>query len=195
MHPSNASSHMTQIDQYLLNLALDGDADSFGMLMERWRNRIFGFIFRYIGDREDASDLTQETFTKAYQNLNRLTDPASFSAWIYKIALNECRMRFRRNARSKLVSLDKAQTIPEAAVMDESTPEKLFYRSELQRVFQEVFTKLPSKQRAVIVMKEYQGLKFREISEILEIPISTVKSRLYLGLKTLKALVEKNYEL
>jgi RNA polymerase sigma-70 factor (ECF subfamily) len=58
-----------------------------------------------------------------------------------------------------------------------------------------VFTKLPSKQRAVIVMKEYQGLKFREISEILEIPISTVKSRLYLGLKTLKALVEKNYEL
>lgn len=135
MHPSNASSHMTQIDQYLLNLALDGDADSFGMLMERWRNRIFGFIFRYIGDREDASDLTQETFTKAYQNLNRLTDPASFSAWIYKIALNECRMRFRRNARSKLVSLDKAQTIPEAAVMDESTPEKLFYRSELQRVF------------------------------------------------------------
>ena len=82
MHPSNASSHMTQIDQYLLNLALDGDADSFGMLMERWRNRIFGFIFRYIGDREDASDLTQETFTKAYQNLNRLTDPASFSAWI-----------------------------------------------------------------------------------------------------------------
>ena len=104
-------------------------------------------------------------------------------------------MRFRRNARSKLVSLDKAQTIPEAAVMDESTPEKLFYRSELQRVFQEVFTKLPSKHRAVIVMKEYQGLKFREISEILEIPISTVKSRLYLGLKTLKALVEKNYEL
>ena len=98
---------MTQTDQVLLDLALGGDADSFGRLVERWQGRVFGFIVRYTGDREDARDLTQDTFAKAYQNLARLSDPTSFPAWVYKIALNECRMRFRRSKRSKQVDLDE----------------------------------------------------------------------------------------
>lgn len=186
---------MTQTDQCLLDSALRGDVHSFGQLVERWRSRIFGFIFRYTGDREDAHDLTQETFTKAYKNLNRLTDPASFPAWVYKIALNECRMRFRRIKRSQLVDLDEERDTAGAARIDERTPEEVFHRRELQRVLQAAFEELPAEQRAVIVMKEYQGLKFREISEILSVPLSTVKSRLYLGLKTLKGLVEKSYDL
>ena len=179
----------------MLDLALRGDTDSFGRLVERWRSRVFGFIFRFTGNREDARDLTQDTFTKAYQNLNRLTDPASFPAWVYKIALNECRMRFRRSKRSQLVELDEDKVTAAGTAIDERTPEKAFRQTELRRVLQAVFEELPAEQRAVIVMKEYQGLKFREISEILNVPLSTVKSRLYLGLKTLKALVEKSYDL
>ncbi len=194
MHLRNASSRMTQTDQYLLDLAVRGDADSFGRLVERWQSRVFGFILRYTGDREDARDLTQDTFAKAYQNLGRLSDPTSFPAWVYKIALNECRMRFRRSRKSKRVDLDEERETARAEV-DEKTPETAYRQTELQRVFRSVFEELPGEQRAVIVMKEYQGLKFREIAEILDVPLSTVKSRLYLGLKTLKVLVEKNYDL
>ena len=194
MHLRNASSRMTQTDQYLLDLALRGDADSFGRLVERWQSRVFGFILRYTGDREDARDLTQDTFAKAYQNLGRLSDPTSFPAWVYKIALNECRMRFRRSKRSKQVDLDEDREAAGAEV-DERTPETAYRQTELQRVFESVFEELPGEQRAVIVMKEYQGLKFREIAEILDVPLSTVKSRLYLGLKALKVLVERSYDL
>ena len=194
MHLRNASSRMTQTDQYLLDLALRGDADSFGRLVERWQSRVFGFILRYTGDREDARDLTQDTFAKAYQNLGRLSDPTSFPAWVYKIALNECRMRFRRSKRSKQVDLDEDREAAGAEV-DERTPETAYRQTELQRVFESVFEELPGEQRAVIVMKECQGLKFREIAEILDVPLSTVKSRLYLGLKALKVLVERSYDL
>ena len=86
---------MVRSEEYLLQLALEGDGASFGELAQRWQSRIFGFIHRYVGNREEAQDLTQDTFAKAYQNLDRLADPARFSSWLYKIALNECRMRFR----------------------------------------------------------------------------------------------------
>ena len=118
----------------------------------------------------------------------------SFPAWVYKIALNECRMRFRRSKRSKQVDLDEDREMVGVEV-DERTPETAYRRTELQRVFESVFEELSGEQRAVIVMKEYQGLKFREIAEILDVPLSTVKSRLYLGLKALKVLVERRYDL
>lgn len=184
---------MTQTDQYLLDLALRGDSDSFGRLVERWQSRVYGFIVRYTGNREDARDLTQDTFTKAYQNLDRLADPMSFPAWVYKIALNECRMRFRRGKGSRLVALSQHDDLPQEEV-DEKTPEMAYRQTELRTLLQALFEELPEEQRAVIVMKEYQGLKFREIAEILDIPLSTVKSRLYLGLKSLKGLMEKNYD-
>ena len=129
---------MTQTDQVLLDLALGGDADSFGKLVERWQGRVFGFIVRYTGDREDARDLTQDTFAKAYQNLGRLSDPTSFPAWVYKIALNECRMRFRRSKRSKQVDLDEDREMVGAEV-DERTPETAYRQTELRRVFESVF--------------------------------------------------------
>src|SRR5690606_40488229 len=91
-----ASERMSVSDEHLLELALQGDGDCFGQLVERWEGKIYGFIYRYVRNREEARDLTQDTFTKAFQNLDRLSDPARFSSWLYTIALNECRMRFRR---------------------------------------------------------------------------------------------------
>ena len=103
-------------------------------------------------------------------------------------------MRFRRSSRSKQVDLDEDREASGIEV-DERTPETAYRQTELRRVFEAVFEELPGEQRAVIVMKEYQGLKFREIAEILDVPLSTVKSRLYLGLKALKVLVERSYDL
>lgn len=176
-------------DEYLLELAIAGDEACFGELMGRWQGRIFSFIYRYIGDSEDARDLTQNTFAKAYQNMGRLSDPAKFSAWVYKIALNECRMNVRKRRNLKPVPYD--EYVESGRVdADFETPEKKLVAKERVGALLEVFQDLPDEQRTVIVMKEYQGLKFHEIAEVLEVPLSTVKSRMYLGLKTLKKLME-----
>ena len=174
-------------EEHLLELAIGGDENSFGELMGRWQGKIFSFIYRYIGDSEEARDLTQNTFTKAYQNLDRLSDPGKFSAWVYKIALNECRMRVRKHRNLKPVPFDDYMNSGRAEA-DLETPEKELARKERVQMLREAFLDLPDEQRTVILMKEYQGLKFHEIAEALGVPLSTVKSRMYLGLKTLKKL-------
>ena len=180
---------MSISDENLLQLALAGDGGCFGELVTRWERRIYGFIYRYVGDREEARDLTQETFAKAYRNLSRLSDPGRFSSWLYKIALNECRMRFRRRRWDTVPLLDSVEA-PQART-DEPTPEQALATKERVQLLREALLKLPEEQKTVILMKEYQGLKFREIAEVLDLPLSTAKSRMYLGLKTLRRLMEK----
>ena len=179
-------------DEHLLELAVQGNGRSFGILVERWEQRIFRFICRYTGSSEDARDITQDTFTKAFQNLSKLSDPARFSSWLYKIALNECRMRFRRTRGVRQISLEDVQ--PEAENREHQkidTPEETAVRNESVERLKQAFERLPEEQKEVILMKEYQGLRFREISGILGIPLSTAKSRLYLGLKTLRKIMEE----
>ena len=181
---------MERSDEYLLELALQGDGACFGELSQRWQRKIYGFIYRYVGSREEAQDLTQDTFVKAYQNLDRLSNPGRFSSWLYKIALNECRMRFRRQYNVTKVPLEEdVHGVPESMAV--ATPEAALAAKEAESVLRAAFGKLPEEQKTVILMKEYQGLKFHEISEILEVPLSTVKSRMYLGLKTLRRFLEK----
>ncbi len=181
---------MERSDETLLSLALQGDGTCFGELAERWQSRIYRFIYRYVGSSEDARDLTQDTFAKAFQNLDRLSDRKRFSSWLYKIALNECRMRFRRSQNFQAVPFEE-YVRPECEMGTDSTPESELEAKERISVLRKAFMKLPNEQRAVIVMKEYQGLKFHEIADILETPVSTVKSRMYLGLKTLRTLMER----
>jgi RNA polymerase sigma-70 factor (ECF subfamily) len=179
-------------DEHLLELAVQGNGQSFGVLVERWEQRIFRFICRYTGSSDEALDLTQDTFAKAFQNLSKLSDPARFSSWLYKIALNECRMRFRRNRGIRKVSIDEAHS--EAELLEISrveSPEDVAVRNEGVDRLKRVFGQLPEEQREVILMKEYQGLRFHEIAAILDIPLSTAKSRMYLGLKTLRKLMEE----
>ncbi|MEE8584458.1 MAG: sigma-70 family RNA polymerase sigma factor, partial [Acidobacteriota bacterium] len=166
-----------------------GDGACFGELTERWQNRIFRFISRHVGSSEAAQDLTQDTFIKAYRNLARLADHRRFSSWLYKIALNECRMRFRRG-KSRLVVPYDEQAELELERSQAPDPERQVQERERAEILRRAFQELPEEQRAVIVMKEYQGLKFHEIAEVLDTPVSTVKSRMYLGLKTLRKLME-----
>jgi RNA polymerase sigma-70 factor (ECF subfamily) len=181
---------MGRSDEYLLQMALGGDGASFGALAQRWEKRIHGFIRRYVGNSEEARDLTQDTFAKAFQNLDRLVDPGRFSSWLYKIALNECRMRFRKEKGTHRIPWEESQAESRRSERVEENPESRL--ESVQRVdrLKEVFKDLPKEQKEVILMKEFQGLKFHEISEILGVPLSTAKSRMYLGLKTLRKLME-----
>ncbi len=186
---------MEQTDQYLLELAVRGDGGSFGQLMERWDRKIFGFIRRYVGNREDAEDLTQNTFVKAFQNLGSLSNPSHFASWLYKIALNECRMTFRKQKGRTAVSLEDSQPEVDDRTREEISPERTLEGREKVSRLEEAFRKLPVEQREVLLMKEFQGLRFQDIADVLGIPVSTAKSRLYLGLKSLRCVLENEDEL
>jgi RNA polymerase sigma-70 factor (ECF subfamily) len=190
-HQSQFGKKTDMSDEHLLELALGGDGSCFGELVRRWERKIYGFIRRYVGNSEEARDLTQDTFTKAYQNLDRLSDPARFSSWLYKIALNECRMLFRRQKGTFKVSLDEGGRDLDRVDRNEAVQEQGLELKESVVRLRRAFSKLPKEQREVILMKEFQGLKFNEISEILDVPLSTAKSRMYLGLKTLRRIMEE----
>jgi RNA polymerase sigma-70 factor (ECF subfamily) len=192
MHHLNESEEkMARSDQYLLKLAREGDGASFGELVQRWETRIYGFIRRHVRNSEEARDLTQDTFTKAYQNLGRLADPTKFSSWLYKIALNECRMRFRRDKGTYQVPWEESRAESWRSERVEENPESQLETVQNIDRLKRAFRDLPVEQREVILMKEFQGLKFHEISEILNVPLSTAKSSMYLGLKALRKLMEE----
>lgn len=183
----------------LISRFLDGDVNAFNMLVRQWQGRIFNFSFKILGQREDAKDVTQKTFIKTYKAIRKLRDPNRFSTWIHQIAMNLCRDELRRRKSHFTVSMqDKIRTsqgeeveLSEFLPDDGEQPDDPLYQNEVADIIRRALKLIPEEQRIVIVMKEYQGLKFREIAEVLEEPLNTVKSRMYYGLSSLrKALAE-----
>jgi len=174
-------------DNQLIDRVLGGEPDAFGMLVHRWERPIYGLTLRMLGHTEDARDATQETFISAYSNLKNFRGDAKFSSWLYRIALNVCHSRLRRRAGRGDTSLEQQREDVgfEPAASDESVDEKL-YGDQVGTYVRRALTAIPAEMRQVIVMKEYEGLKFHEIAEILDVPVSTVKTRMYTGLRELR---------
>jgi len=186
---------MRMTDAELIGMFLGGEAEAFNTLVRRWERDVYNFVLRYAGNREDARDLCQSAFVKAYRRLHRLKDPERFSPWIYQIALNACRDRFRSQQRRPTCSLDALQVegMEEAlgmATLPGSGPDDAAHPRDVGRLLQRAMQRIPEEQRAVVIMKEYHGLKFAEISEALRVPLNTVKSRMYYGLKALRGILE-----
>jgi len=153
-----------------------GDVEAYNVLVSRWEKRVFNYLLRLVSNREDALDVSQETFLKAYQNLRKLDDPARFSAWLFRIAHNEAFSLLRRRK-------------PEAELAGEPRPRNTGGRLlpvELSLAVESALMRLNEDQREAVLLKVYQGFKFEEMAEILECPVSTVKSRLYTALDLLK---------
>ncbi len=160
-----------------------GQHQAFNILVWRWQGRLYLFALRYSGDAEEARDLCQQSFIRAYGQLHRLRDPECFSTWLYQIAANLCRDHLRQ--RKPHVSLDayeEASTRPHPALCQAADA----HQDELRELLNRALQTLPEEQRVVVVLKEYEGLKFREIAEVLNASVNTVKSRLYYGLKALR---------
>lgn len=163
-------------DRDLILKARRGDVEAYNLLISRWEKRVFNYILRMVANREDALDLTQDVFLKAYQSLARLEDPARFAPWLYRIAHNEAISLYRKRR-------------PEGEMPD--GPEREASGSgllpiELTLAVESALNRLSSDQREAVVLKIYQGFKFEEMAEILSCPVSTVKSRLYTALDLLK---------
>jgi len=174
-------------DNQLVARTLDGDVGAFNDLVARWETSLYRFVVRYLGDTEEARDVCQEAFLKAYTNLDRFRHQAKFSSWLYQIALNQCRTQFRRKKARPTVSLDEDDQLGHLRLVPAAgdSPDASAIKSQHAVELQSALAQLPEDQRTAIILKEYHGLKFREIAEILETPESTVKSRLYHGLESL----------
>jgi RNA polymerase sigma-70 factor (ECF subfamily) len=145
-----------------------------------------------MGPGEDARDLTQETFLRAYRGLSTFKSEARFSSWLYQIALNLCRDRLRQKRGRTLVSLEDLEPHQSARIQTPGpSAQEVVEARDLSRLISSVMAELPEEQREVIVLKEYQGLTFQEIANVLRVPVSTVKTRLYRGLVQMREHLER----
>jgi RNA polymerase sigma-70 factor (ECF subfamily) len=171
---------MELTDEQIVERTLSGEIEAFGLLVRRWEKKIYGLALRMLGRSEDAKDASQEVFLTAYRNLRQFRGEARFSSWLYRIAVNCCYNKLReRNAN--IVPLDDAVGL--------ATEEKISGRLQRKELAERVRTAvraLPPELREVVIMKEYEDLTFNEIADILKIPVSTAKTRLYTGLDQLR---------
>ena len=163
-------------DPDLIARAKRGKVDAYNVLVSRWEKRIFNYLLRLLGDREDAMDLSQEVFLKAYQNLGKLEDTARFGPWLFRIAHNEAFSHLRK----------KRPEVEWEPGLTEQVSRPRLEPLELALAVQRALTRLSEDQREAIVLKVYQGFKFEEMAEVLGCPVSTVKSRVYSALDVLK---------
>ena len=186
-------------DAELIEKFLKGDISAFNSLIGRWEKRLYNFILRYLGNRDEAKDLCQETFIRAYRNLKFLRDPQKFSTWMHQIALNTCRDHLKKCQRRNTFSLNGFHNPEETAANPEiemekttvSDPDMAAQNRDARELLNKALQSIPEEQRVVIIMKEYQGLKFTEIAGALDISVNTAKSRMYYGLSALKKVFDQ----
>jgi RNA polymerase sigma-70 factor (ECF subfamily) len=179
---------MPSTDEELVARSMGGDLDSFNQLVLRWERPIYALAYRVIGREEDARDVAQETFLRAFRALKGFKGQAKFSSWLYRITLNLCRDWIRRERRTPVVQAPEGVDVIELAgeTSPSETIEQLVSRHEIGRAVGKAMSQLPDEQRTAIILKEYHGLTFQEIADLLDCPLSTVKTRLYQGLTVLR---------
>ncbi|HYT49867.1 MAG TPA: sigma-70 family RNA polymerase sigma factor [Pyrinomonadaceae bacterium] len=180
-------------DEQMVERALSGDPEAFGEIVRRWERRIFALAFGMLGREEDARDATQETFLSAFRNLRNFRGEAKVSSWLHRIAVNQCITRQRRTkVRSETALEDEAEK--NAAVFAlpiDASPARVVENIERSNAVRRAVSALPPELRQVVVMKEFEELTFQEIADVIELPLSTVKSRLYTALRQLQMRLQK----
>ncbi len=180
-------------DEQLVELAVSDDSDAFGEIVRRWERKIFALCYGMLGREDEARDATQESFISAYRNLGNFRGEAKVSSWLHRIAVNQCltkKRRFKTRSETYIDDEDNAEERYFVAPAERS-PARTIERTERLHYVRNAVNTLPAELKQVIVMKEFEELTFQQMSEILEIPLSTVKSRLYTALKQLRMKLEK----
>jgi RNA polymerase sigma-70 factor (ECF subfamily) len=180
-------------DEQVVERALSGDPEAFGEIVRRWERRIFALSFGMLGREEDARDATQETFLAAFRNLRGFRGEAKVSSWLHRIAVNQCITRQRRaKVRGETALEDEAEKNAAVfALPADVSPARVAEYQEISAAVRKAVSSLPPDLRQVVVMKEFEELTFQEISDVLEVPLSTVKSRLYTALRQLQLRLQK----
>lgn len=180
-------------DEQIVELAVSDDPEAFGEIVRRWERKIFALCFGMLTREDEARDAVQETFIAAYRNLRNFRGEAKVSSWLHRIAVNQCLTTKRRNRTRSEEFLDEETNEEDRVFIAplQSSPSNTAEQGERLHMVRQAVSSLPTDLRQVVVMKEFEEMTFQEISETLELPLSTVKSRLYTALKQLRMKLER----
>lgn len=180
-------------DEELVAAAVGEDPEAFGEIVSRWERKIFALCFGMLGREDEARDAAQETFIAAYRNLKGFRGEARVSSWLHRIAVNQCLTTKRRNRTRSEEYLDEETNEEERVFVApaHAIPSNQTEQGERLHLVRQAVVSLPGELRQVVVMKEFEEMTFQEISDTLDIPLSTVKSRLYTALKQLRSKLER----
>ncbi len=177
------SKKKTVTDEQLIARFQQGDVQAFDILVRRYKDQLLNFVYRFVGNRSDSEDIVQETFLRVYKNKHYYKEIAKFSTWVYTIAGNLAKTELRRRKRHKIFSVsnfvneERDYDIPDKS----HSPERKVDGTIKEDIIQKAIEKLPPKFKEVIILRDVQGFAYEEISQILNIPLGTVKSRVNRG--------------
>jgi RNA polymerase sigma-70 factor (ECF subfamily) len=201
MHTEAITAQAEVPDQDLVQLCQKGDAEAFDQLVGRYRTRVFGMIYNMVHNEQDAWDLAQDSFLKAWKSIARFRGQSSFYTWIYRIVMNVTIDWLRKkqvkgsgaefNDEVQLREIDPAsRTVPKA----DALPHEHMVHGEIRARIDQAIAQLSPEHRAVILMKEIEDMQYHEIAEALDCSIGTVMSRLFYARKKLQNMLRDVYE-
>lgn len=174
---------LTLTDDMLMKRGAEGDEDAFRRLVERWEGQVFAFLLRMLNSREDAQDLTQETFLRMIRNASRYQSRDQFQSWLFRIAGNLARTRLRRRKIVRWFSFEDEKPDPPSSDPDPLADlERKESRAEVRRAIR----KLPERQRQALVLKQYQDMKYQEIADTMDLTVGSVQMLLHRAMQALR---------
>lgn len=171
------------LDELLVERAKRGDVEAFEQLISQHQKTVYNIAYRLTGNHEDASDVAQEAFIRAYSSLAEFRGDSSFATWLYRIVNNACLDELRKRKRQRVTYIDESVTMDDGEMSRQLAdtadgPEQALERVEIQRAVQDSIKSLDDEYRVVLVMRDIQGYSYNEIADALGINLGTVKSRL-----------------
>ncbi len=172
-----------QTDKQLVARVKKGDNRAFDLLVLKYQHKVQAIISRYIKDFDEVNDVTQEAFLKAYRAMGKFRGDSQFYTWLYRIAVNTAKnylvSRGRRPPASDVDIGDAEYYSGSESLKDEGSPEQLLFRDELKAVVDNAIGRLPQDLRTAVTLREFDGLSYDEIAEVMECPVGTVRSRIF----------------
>lgn len=187
-----------EADLEMVRAVLEGDATAYRELVEKYQNRVYGMVYGMLRNREDARDIAQEAFVKAYRNLGSFRMDSSFYTWLYRIAMNLAIDHTRKRKRQATTGFDDAIAARDedggiAEVHHGDNPGRQLERKQLYAQIMDALEKLPEDQKQVILLRELEGLSYKEIADVMDIPEGTVMSRLFYARKKLQKMLSAHH--
>ena len=182
-------------DKQLVSRVQKGDSRAFDLLVLKYQHKIFGLISRYVRDADEVQDVAQEAFIKAYKALPNFRGDSAFYTWLYRIAINTAKnylvSRARRPPGSD-VEIEDAEYFEAGARLREiETPESALFGAELKEVVEGAISGLPEDLRTAVTLREFDGLSYEDIADIMDCPVGTVRSRIFRAREAIDVLVRK----
>lgn len=187
-----------ETDKQLVAKVQKGDSRAFDLLVLKYQHKIFGLISRYVHDADEVQDVAQEAFIKAYRALPKFRGDSAFYTWLYRIAINTAKnhlvSRSRRPPGSDVEIEDAEYYEGGSALRDLENPENALFGAELKAVIESAITELPDDLKAAVTLREFDGLSYEDIADIMECPVGTVRSRIFRAREAIDKQVKQQLE-